>query len=362
MPLHHTSREPSVSMHVVRMSREHLAVQGVDPETFDRLVGIGPLEMARVDGWLDARRFRQARKLVEATGRLADLRDRTPLAWTQWTSRHWPELTALWFNCPTLGDAALTYARYRPLVNEADPIDCEVEGDQLVMSCTLEPNAGSGLIAAVSQLTGLQDLVHYYQQRTSWPISAHFEIGELDRPCSKALLGEILQAPVTLNPSARTQRLVLQGRGLWAPVEGHNQFSSTWARQILDARLQALAQRRPIDQFVTRIEDLVQTRWQEVGTEGVEADLNALQRDVACVLGMSRWTLRRNLAAHGVDFSSLVEHLRAQQLPVLMADPTLSLLNIGARLGFASQSAFSRYFRNRYGHPPSRDPTWLHRS
>lgn len=356
------AREPTVSMHLVRLARSHLATKGVAPKTFDRLVGISVVEMARADSRLAARRFVQVRKLVEATGQLVELRDRVPLAWTQWTAQHWPELPALWFNCPSLGEAALAYARYRPLVNEADLIRCEVEGDALVLSCTPEPRAGFGLIAAVSQLTGLQDLVQYYQQRASLPICARFEIGELDRACSTQLLGEILQSPLTLNPGARTHRLVLQGRGVWAPVDEHHPLSSRWARQSLEVSLLALSRLRPIDHLVTRIEDLVAARWQETGTEESSGDLSALQRQVAEVLGMSRWTLRRNLAAHDLDFAALVEGLRARQLPVLMADPTQSLLNVGARLGFASQSAFSRYFRDRYGHPPSRDSAWLSRS
>lgn len=356
-----TVHEPSVAMHLVRVTGEYLSTRGVAPETFRHYVGVSAVELARPEGRLDVRRYRQARKLVEDTGRLADHLDRVPLAWTQWISKAWPEIPALCFNSPTLGDALRAYARYRPLIGNVDAVRCDVDGDQLVVSYTPDPQVASCLMSAVSHFTILQDLVAHYRERLDMPISMHVDIGELGRPFALSQLTDILQMPLALRPGVRTHRLVVQGPAVWMPVSGHHPLSSGWAREALEGRLQALSQTRPSGMLMNRIEDLIEACWQEPGADDSMADVSALQQHVAHTLGMSRWTLRRSLADHQMQFSELLDGLRARRLPALMSDPNLSLLNVGARLGFASQSTFSRYFRSRYGHPPSRDPAWMGR-
>lgn len=348
-------------MYLIRLIGDHLSSRGVSPESFQRHVGVSALELARGDSRMDVRRYRQAQKLIEDTGRLDDHRDRVPLAWTQWISQGWPELPALWFNSPSLGDAMQAYTRFRPLIGEADVVRCEVAGDQLVLSFTPDPRSGSCLMTTVSHFTMLQDLIDHYRERLDKPISARIEVGELGRPCSHRQLTDILHAPLTMHPGACTHRWVLKGSALWSPVDGHHGLSSAWARQTLEARLLSLAQMMPFNHLVHRIEGLIDSRWQAAGSEDGIGELGALQQHVAAVMGMSRWTLRRSLAEQGIEFAALVDGLRARRLPQLLSDPSLSLLSVGTRLGFSSPSAFSRYFRSSYGHPPSRDPAWLNR-
>ncbi|MGW2826582.1 AraC family transcriptional regulator [Streptomyces sp. NPDC001443] len=70
---------------------------------------------------------------------------------------------------------------------------------------------------------------------------------------------------------------------------------------------------------------------------------------VACSLGVDRRTVHRHLAASGETFSSLLNTTRAQLAEHLVANPRRSLTEISGLLGFSAPSAFSRWFRERFG-------------
>ncbi|MER7029138.1 MULTISPECIES: AraC family transcriptional regulator [Streptomyces] len=70
---------------------------------------------------------------------------------------------------------------------------------------------------------------------------------------------------------------------------------------------------------------------------------------VAGSLGVDRRTVHRHLAASGETFSSLVNATRAQLAEQLVANPRRSLTEISGLLGFSAPSAFSRWFRDRFG-------------
>jgi AraC-like DNA-binding protein len=74
--------------------------------------------------------------------------------------------------------------------------------------------------------------------------------------------------------------------------------------------------------------------------------------EVARGLGVDRRTVHRYLAAHGETFSSLLDSTRAQLAEQLMANPRRSAAEVSDLLGFSSPSAFSRWFRGRFGCSP----------
>ncbi|WP_170130638.1 helix-turn-helix transcriptional regulator [Sphaerotilus hippei] len=348
-------------MHVVRLMQRHLSARGVEAEIFRRHVGVSEVEFSRPQSRLDVRRFRQARRLVEDTGRLMDFRERVPLAWTEWVSQGWPDLPALWFNSASLGSALQHYVRFRPLISEVDAMKCEADTDTLVLSCTPDARTDANMMSTVSHLLMVRDLIAHYQQCLDQPIAARVELGEVGRPVVAAQCSEIFDMPLSIRSGAREHRIVLQGRDLWAQVQSHHHLCSTWSENALEAQLQALAQTGAAQILARRVEDLIETLWQDAGGGDREVNSIALQQYVAKAMGMSRWTLQRNLASHGLSFTKLLDDLRVRRLPTLLSDPSLSLLNVGSRLGFATQSAFSTYFRSRHGYPPSRDPAWLGR-
>jgi AraC-like DNA-binding protein len=86
-------------------------------------------------------------------------------------------------------------------------------------------------------------------------------------------------------------------------------------------------------------------------------------RQVARALGLTSRTLRRRLDREGEQFASIVEDVRSAMAQRYLTDDRLSLTDISYQLGFAAPSAFSRWFRHRFGTTPrdwrraAQDPT-----
>jgi AraC-like DNA-binding protein len=70
---------------------------------------------------------------------------------------------------------------------------------------------------------------------------------------------------------------------------------------------------------------------------------------VARSLNVDRRTVHRRLADSGETFSSLLSATRTQLAEQLVANPHRSLTEISQLLGFSAPSAFSRWFRERFG-------------
>ena len=73
---------------------------------------------------------------------------------------------------------------------------------------------------------------------------------------------------------------------------------------------------------------------------------------VARHLGMDRRTLHRRLAAEGTGFSDLADDKRAELVLSFIADARRSLTAIADLAGFSDASAFSHWFRRRFGTAP----------
>jgi AraC-like DNA-binding protein len=76
-------------------------------------------------------------------------------------------------------------------------------------------------------------------------------------------------------------------------------------------------------------------------------------RTVARSLSLTPRTLRRRLDDEHEDFSSIADAVRATMAERYLANDRLSLTDVSGQLGFAAPSAFSRWFRNRFGVSPT---------
>ena len=74
---------------------------------------------------------------------------------------------------------------------------------------------------------------------------------------------------------------------------------------------------------------------------------------VAALLGLQGRTLQRQLAEEGVQFTELLHELRLELATRYLAEGRRPLTQVAQLLGFASISAFSRWYSNRTGTSPS---------
>lgn len=75
---------------------------------------------------------------------------------------------------------------------------------------------------------------------------------------------------------------------------------------------------------------------------------------IARSLGVDRRTIHRKLTAEGHTFSSVLDTTRTELAAHMVGNRRYALTEISDLLGFSSPGNFSRWFRNRFGHTPSR--------
>nr|WP_321238663.1 AraC family transcriptional regulator [uncultured Tolumonas sp.] len=74
--------------------------------------------------------------------------------------------------------------------------------------------------------------------------------------------------------------------------------------------------------------------------------------DVAAKMGLSTWSLQRNLKREGISFSTLVDKLRCEMATRYMQQNQLSISDMALLLGYSEVSAFSRAFRRWFNISP----------
>jgi AraC-like DNA-binding protein len=84
------------------------------------------------------------------------------------------------------------------------------------------------------------------------------------------------------------------------------------------------------------------------------AEGSADLHNVAQALGLNSRTLQRRLRAEGLGFSDLLDQVRGELARSYLADRLTPMHQIAARLGYADGSAFTRWFTQTFGVPPSR--------
>jgi AraC-type DNA-binding domain-containing proteins len=74
--------------------------------------------------------------------------------------------------------------------------------------------------------------------------------------------------------------------------------------------------------------------------------------EVAAKMGLSPWSLQRNLKREGISFSTLVDKLRCEMATRYMQQNQLSISDMALLLGYSEVSAFSRAFRRWFNISP----------
>lgn len=97
---------------------------------------------------------------------------------------------------------------------------------------------------------------------------------------------------------------------------------------------------------------------QRISDEVEELIKNALPsgipgvQEISEYMGMSKRTLTRRLAKHGVSFRDLIQRTQEQEARRLLKNPERSIADIAFETGFSEQSAFNRAFKRWTGQSP----------
>jgi AraC-like DNA-binding protein len=151
---------------------------------------------------------------------------------------------------------------------------------------------------------------------------------------------------------------------------GHSAIGLLFTRRDLDAPLpgadpvMARHVKRYLDPMLARSHGTVSERVRQLVYEQLSTGRCAAEQ-AANSLGMDRRTLHRHLDRYGETFSSIVDEVRSDLALHYLEERRRSLSEVALLLGFSAPSAFSRWFRNRFGRSPTswrtaeRSRTWL---
>lgn len=305
--------------------------QGLDPARLMTLVGLDPAGLARPDNWVPA----------AALSRLL-------------------ELSAAESGCPDFG---LRLAEHRAL-SALGPLSLVLRDEPAVrpaleLLIRYEHSYNEAVRMRLSESNGLATVKLWFEYGE--PVASR-QADELGVAVLHSILGEFLGAewqPLTTcfthpGPTDRTTHHRLLGQRLHFDHEFNGVVM--YSRE-LDTAISSTPHRSPaVEEFLN---SLGTPRGQSTGdhvAEIIELLLptgRCTASQVARMLGVDRRTLHRHLTRSSESVSSLVDSTRAGLAERYLASDRHNLTAISELLGFAAPSAFSRWFRQRFGVSPS---------
>lgn len=279
------------------------------------------------------------RDLLARTIALGDAPHATALAiGARVKPRHVGVLGYLVLASGTLGQALQAYQRYERLFYGADLAEVRIEGDQVELRWPRRDD----LEGSLHDPCGIAALVTFMQQQVASPPPPSLVGFALPAPPSLAEQGAyaaFFGCEVRFNEPQTRVRMPLAYLGL--PML----HSDPGLRLLLDQQARALLAALPEgDEFDRGVQQILLR---------LLPDGDASVARVAAALHLSVRTVQRRLDARGLGWQGLLDRSREQLARQYLADPGLSLSDIGLLLGFSEQSAFTRAFKRWTGTTPA---------
>ncbi|AMS44912.1 hypothetical protein AA2016_6008 (plasmid) [Aminobacter aminovorans] len=242
----------------------------------------------------------------------------------------------------TLREALATYQRFQEIWQSQTTLtiepaeDCATRYSYRIEDARIWPRRQdaefviASLCAMVRQLLGPR-----------WtPLEIGFEHAVSDR--SKALAARFR---CRVGDLADSNSITIADADLDRPLQGHAKTNDA-ARTLVERHLFALiapAEDRPNRSLTDQVAEVITQR---LGQNSLALDV------VAAKLGFAPRTLRRKLTAVGTSFGAILTRERQRKAENLLASGAVRVEEVALRLGYASQAAFSRAYRDWTGEAP----------
>jgi AraC-like DNA-binding protein len=325
----------TVSSRIALHCMHHWQRQGRDPDLLLLGAGIAKEELQLPQGRIDApRHFR----LLAQVAPHADLAHNwAPPSLTGLFADYLP-LASLCCNAATLRQALHFFLSFRPLIGECDRLLLQEE-DGLARLSYYSDSDHPDVIAmsSLANLCHLYALLQFYHPGEGQLVLPTPVRPRLWRELAAWLGGRLRQGD--------GYQLRFPAALLDMPYASHNLALQPMLLGELGNQMRLL---RPPSHYREQVLALIRrTLWQDGG------EPQALLSGICDTLKLTRWTLNRHLREEGCHFSALLDQVRREEACRLLQDPSLQLQEVGGRLGFASQSSFTRFFKEAFAQSPS---------
>jgi AraC-like DNA-binding protein len=305
---------------------------GLDWPPLMRSVGLDPAGLAVQDRWIPAVSVARLLEVSAVASRQEDFGLR--LAGFRRLANLGP-LALVIREEPDVRSVLEMLIRYEHAYNQAIIIRLSEAGGLATIRVDLDLGEPAGTRQAIELAVGALHCIHRQLHGARWqPLTVCFaHPAPADISTHLQIFGPVTQF------GREFAGIVLRAGDLAAPNEIADPLLRPYARQFLDTL-------GPPDQdaMVARVRALIEALLPAGHCSIVQ---------VARSLGVDRRTVQRRLAGSGQTFSSLRDAVRADLAERLLPNPRRSLTDIAEELGFSEPSAFSRWFRRRFGCSPS---------
>jgi AraC-like DNA-binding protein len=305
---------------------------GLDWAPLMRSVGLDPAGLAVQDRWIPAA---AVARLLEISA-VASGRDDFGLRLVEFRRlANLGPLALVIREEPDVRSVLEMLIRYEHTYNQAISIRLSEANGVATIRMDLELGEPAGTSQATELAVGTLHHVHRQLHGTRWqPLSVCFSHpAPADISTHLRIFGHVMQF------QREFAGIVLRAGDLAAPNKIADPLLRPYAHQFLDT-IGPPAEVTTVARVRAFIEALLPT-----------GHCSIVQ--VARSLGVDRRTVQRRLADSGETFSSLLDAVRAELAERLVPNPRRSLTEIAEELGFSEPSAFSRWFRRRFGCSPS---------
>jgi AraC-like DNA-binding protein len=301
---------------------------GLDPYRMLDALGLGRAALRDPDAKVSAA---AVRRLFEASARAAGIDDfGLRLAEKRELSNLGP-LALVVREQPTIRKALDALIQYIRLHNESLLVSVHEEGDAVVISPVLKVGRPVPTRQSVELTIGVLYRILRMLLGEGWKPRAirfaHQPPAKLDRH------RRFFRAPIEFG--AEVDGLVCAARDLDAPVAAADPAMARHVQRYLDGVIA-----RPNVTLGEKVREMVATLLPSGGCS-IAA--------VAERLGVDRRTLHRRLARQGDTYSAIVDAARTEMVARYLDNRERSLATVADLLGFSALSAFSRWFRTRFG-------------
>ncbi|MGF6854670.1 helix-turn-helix domain-containing protein [Paraburkholderia sp. CI3] len=329
-------RQKSVSARIYRGLLDAAEREGLDRTKVAHDIGIDEADIAAADARVPGDKHVAMLQLAESR-----LMRGAPEGDVLDGLLYFPELAGVLCNRPTLRDALRNYVTYRDLIGNVDWLVMQEHGDEVAFEYVTE-GEGRNASSALGNFALIAGVAKLYDVR----------LRVRDAGITDARLGAIAALSGTLGVRIQLDqarnRMVLQSSALDRAFEVYN---APLAKIHMHAAHGILQRIREQGRFSPTVERCLR----DVLREHADAiEPKSLQTIVCERLSLTRWTLQRKLAAECKTFSEVLMQTRIDEARMLLAHTPMSISEISERVGFASTTAFTRFFTRACGAPPAR--------
>ncbi|WP_167467267.1 helix-turn-helix transcriptional regulator [Buttiauxella warmboldiae] len=243
-----------------------------------------------------------------------------------------PELIGLCLNEKTAESALWSFSEHRFLLGNCDDLFIEKGAFQTRIRYENRAPQSANNPSAIFNLVLLGGILKSYSPAMNMQIA----VTDSDIP-HRSLVNDLFNKNCLLRQ--QDDAIILDNRFLESENESFNPLLNRLQKSHIGALKKQIFREPPLTAAVNKLIE-------QCYLSGQEATASSIMGRVCQQLRISRWTLNRRLQLESATFTQL---LNQQQLLIsmrLLRESTLSIQEIGDRLGFSSHSVYSRFFKN----------------